>query len=101
MATKRKAGWASLRVEAPDAHSLRFVVEDNGKGLSEIDRTHLFDPFYSGRQAGRGRGLGLPTSWALARQQGGDVYLASQEGETTRFVLRLPLPAEQIGIRAG
>ena len=53
-----------------------------------MEREHLFDPFYSGRKAGRGRGLGLPTAWRLARQHGGDVRFAG--AEPTRFVLTLP-----------
>ena len=54
------------------------------------DRT-LFDPFYSGRTAGRGRGLGLPIAWRLAHLQGGDVRLdPPRRHEPTRFVLTLP-----------
>jgi signal transduction histidine kinase len=53
-------------------------------------REHLFDPFFSGRSAGRGRGLGLPTAWRLARNNGGDVVFAGTSGEATRFVLSLP-----------
>jgi hypothetical protein len=50
----------------------------------------MFDPFYSGRQAGRGRGLGLPTAWRLAREHGGHVYFAERADGPTRFALRLP-----------
>ena len=37
----------------------RLVVSNSGRGLSAVERAHLFDPFYSGRQAGRGLGFGL------------------------------------------
>jgi signal transduction histidine kinase len=83
-------GWAGIRLETPTNGQVEVVVEDSGPGLAPAQREHLFDPFYSGRQAGRGRGLGLPTAWRLARLQGGDVrYVALPEGPT-RFVLRLP-----------
>ena len=76
---------------APDR--LEWVVEDSGSGPSPTQREHLFDPFYSGRQAGRGRGLGLPTAWRLAQGHGGEVrFEASAEGPT-RFVLSVPLEA--------
>ena len=87
-------GWASIRLAGPHNGQVEVVVEDSGRALPPAQREHLFDPFYSGRSAGRGPGLGLPTAWSLARQQGGDVALASQPGEPTRFVLRLPFHAE-------
>jgi two-component system, NtrC family, sensor kinase len=82
-------GWARLAVQS-EGESVRFIVEDNGKGPSPDEVPHLFDPFYSGRQAGRGRGLGLPVAWRLAREHGGDVTLAESLTGPTRFVLTLP-----------
>lgn len=69
---------------------LDVIVEDSGPGPDERAREHLFDPFFSGREAGRGRGLGLPAAWRLARQQGGDVQYVPVEDGPTRFVLTLP-----------
>ncbi len=82
-------GWARVRVE-PSAERLRVVVEDSGAGPARGQHEHLFDPFYSGRSAGRGRGLGLPTAWRLAREQGGDVAYEPLPLGPTRFVLSLP-----------
>jgi signal transduction histidine kinase len=82
-------GWARVRVETA-AERLRVVVEDSGPGPGSAPQEHLFDPFYSGRPAGRGRGLGLPTAWRLAREQGGDVWYEPQPDGPTRFVLSLP-----------
>ncbi len=83
-------GWASLRLEVPTADRLEWVVEDNGKGPTALQREHLFDPFFSGRPAGRGRGLGLPTAWRLARENGGDVRFEELPQGPTRFVLSIP-----------
>jgi signal transduction histidine kinase len=83
-------GWASLRLQ-PAGDDLEFVVEDNGPGPTPAAREHMFDPFYSGRSAGRGRGLGLTMAWRLARQNGGDVRFEAIDHGPTRFVLRLPL----------
>lgn len=81
-------GWARVScVEADD--SIAFVVEDGGPGLSAEAREHAFDPFFSGRSAGRGRGLGLPTAWRYARQNGGDLRHEECAG-ATRFVLTVP-----------
>jgi two-component system NtrC family sensor kinase len=84
-------GWVRVRAETACGR-LRVVVEDGGPGLTPAQREHMFDPFYSGRPAGRGRGLGLPTAWRLARQNGGDVRYEPTAGGPTRFVLALPPP---------
>jgi signal transduction histidine kinase len=60
-------------------------VTDWGVGLSEKDRIHLFDPFYSGRQAGRGLGFGLPKCWRIVTNHGGRISVASTPGEKTTF----------------
>jgi signal transduction histidine kinase len=90
-------GWVRLRLEATADRALEVVVEDSGdglRGLTAAEREHIFDPFFSGRQAGRGRGLGLPTAWRLARGNGGEVRWDAAVVGLTRFVLRLPRAAE-------
>jgi signal transduction histidine kinase len=91
-------GWARIRLETPSADRLELVVEDNGQGPPLPQREHLFDLFYSGRSAGRGRGLGLATAWRLAREHGGDVRFEALPGEPTRFVLSLPRPIGTNGV---
>jgi signal transduction histidine kinase len=85
-------GWVRLVLRRPaDGTPIEVAVEDNGPGAEAVRRPHLFDPFYSGRTAGRGRGLGLPIAWRLAHLQGGDVRLdPPRRHEPTRFVLTLP-----------
>lgn len=95
-------GWARLVVTEPgQVDRVEVFVEDSGPGPAVEQRPHLFDPFFSGRSAGRGRGLGLPLAWRLARQQGGDVYLEPpRTGQPTRFVLALPRHASPAGVSA-
>ena len=92
-------GWARVAVGGRGA-SAGVVVSDSGPGPTAADVPHLFDPFYSGRAAGRGRGLGLSIAWRLARQNGGAVRLLTQPGPT-RFGLVLPRAAEADARRAG
>jgi signal transduction histidine kinase len=93
------SGWVRIRVEVAATDRIRIAVEDSGPGPTAAQAEHLFDPFYSGRPAGRGRGLGLSTAWRLAREQDGDVSFEPQPDGPTRFVLtlvRLPiLPAAE------
>jgi len=67
-----------------------ICVEDSGHGPQLADVPRLFDPFFSGRSAGRGRGLGLSIAWRYARLNGGDVRYEPRVGGPTRFVLTLP-----------
>ncbi len=60
-----------------DGHRHWLTVLDTGPGLSSKAREHLFDPFFSGREAGRGLGLGLSKVWAIVQQHGGEVLVES------------------------
>ncbi len=52
-------------------------IADSGPGVSEEARRHAFDPYYSGREAGRGLGLGLCRAYRIARLHHGDITLTS------------------------
>ncbi|HCK52298.1 MAG TPA: hypothetical protein DIC23_03705 [Planctomycetaceae bacterium] len=54
-------------------------VRDRGPGLDAKSRRHLFDPFFSGRQAGRGLGFGLPKCWRIVNLQGGRIEVEPNE----------------------
>jgi signal transduction histidine kinase len=69
----------------------QFTVTDNGCGLSDNDRRHLFDPFYSGRQAGRGLGFGLCKCWRIVSNHGGRIEVEAHDGRTT-FRVIWPVP---------
>jgi signal transduction histidine kinase len=93
-------GWAGIRIDASAPQQIDVVVEDNGPGLPSLLREHLFDPFYSGREAGRGRGLGLSTAWRLVKVHGGDLRFVNLPDGPTRFVMSLPRAAERNGHHA-
>ena len=63
-------------------------IRDSGRGFSEIERQHAFDPFFSGRQAGRGLGFGLAKCWRIVGLHGGKIEIQSAEqGLTTVRIL--------------
>ena len=57
-----------------DVRRLTFGVEDNGPGMSPEVRKLAFSPFYSGRHAGRGLGVGLSTAWRYAEILGARIF---------------------------
>jgi signal transduction histidine kinase len=82
---------AARRVELGEQACCEITVFDQGRGFSEAERLHAFDPFYSGRQAGRGLGFGLCKCWRIAEMHQAVVEIASrEEGPTT---VRLIWPA--------
>jgi len=66
------------------------AVADDGRGMSFDAARRAFDPFFSGREAGRGAGLGLSKAWRLIELNGGTILLASRPGQGTRVTIRLP-----------
>ncbi|HVV99989.1 MAG TPA: HAMP domain-containing sensor histidine kinase [Planctomycetaceae bacterium] len=72
----------SSRGDAAGQGGGRLTVIDNGAGLRSTDLVHLFDPFYSGRQAGRGLGFGLSKCWRIVELHGGQISVKSAAGET-------------------
>jgi C4-dicarboxylate-specific signal transduction histidine kinase len=79
-------GWVRVLCVENEEYVVTIAVEDNGPGLTREATEHAFDPFYCGRTAGRGRGLGLATAWRLIRQNGGDLRFDPSAAPVTRFV---------------
>ncbi len=61
---------------ARESGRIMIHVADSGPGLSDEARKHAFDPYFSGREAGRGLGLGLCRVYRVARLHLGEVTLA-------------------------
>jgi signal transduction histidine kinase len=73
-----------------DVRSAEVIVRDNGPGISETVRCHLFDPFFSGREAGRGLGFGLSKCWRIVTDHGGRVVVNNIVGGGAEFTILLP-----------
>ncbi len=93
-ALEARAADARVEIElvqpATSPGTVQIIIRDNGPGIPPDVRQHLFDPFYSGREAGRGLGFGLSKCWRIVRMHGGDVAVDSNE-TGARFTLSLPV----------
>lgn len=78
--------------------SLHIRVIDDGPGLTEQEREHLFDPFFSARQAGRGLGFGLSKCWRIISLHGGTIEAEINADRGVTFHLFWPgeKPAESV-----
>lgn len=87
------------RAPADDAtasnHWIEIIVRDNGPGIQPEVRRHLFDPFFSGREAGRGLGFGLAKAWRIAELHGGNIQVESEPDAGATFILRIPGQTER------
>lgn len=69
-----------------------LVVKDSGLGISDQVMPRLFEPYFRGRTAGTGYGLGLATVKKLVEAHGGRVAIDSSVGQGTTATVTLPAP---------
>ena len=72
------------------AGEVEISVADDGPGIAPEERRHLFDPFYSARQAGRGLGMGLAKCWRIVTSHGGRIEVQDTPGRGATLLLHLP-----------
>ena len=65
-------------------------VSDSGPGLPAGEPQRVFDPFYTTKQDGRGRGLGLAICMRIVEQHGGTIMAGSSPAGGAVFTMRLP-----------
>lgn len=73
-----------------------LIVSDDGPGIDSTTLRRVFDPFFSGREAGRGAGLGLSKAWRFLEVNGGTIEIESRGGRGTRVLIRLPLAERRV-----
>jgi hypothetical protein len=69
---------------------LEITVADDGPGFTRREQAHLFDPFFCGREAGRGLGFGLCVAWRIATDHGGQIAVMSEPNRGATVILAVP-----------
>jgi PAS domain S-box-containing protein len=74
----------------PAGDYVAIAVEDTGSGMGPEVLPHLFEPFYTTKEPGKGTGLGLATVYGIVEQSGGGIAVATTPGRGSRFTVLLP-----------
>jgi signal transduction histidine kinase len=78
----------------------RITVEDSGPGIALENQNSIFRPYeQTGRATAvtlKGTGLGLAISQKFVKMHGGKIWVESQPGKGSRFILTLPRTPSQI-----
>jgi two-component system, NtrC family, sensor kinase len=91
-----RIGRQHRRVEGAMQPCAVVAVVDEGVGMTEAVRAHVFEPFFTTRTVGEGTGLGLSVCWGIARDHGGWLEVESTPGKGSTFSLVLPSPEEEV-----
>ena len=95
---KKRGGWK------PEGHVIRIhsfreddrvavTVSDTGVGIDKWMKTRIFEPFYTTKEMGKGKGLGLSITSQIVRDHGGQIEIESEKGVGSRFKLTFPSEA--------
>ena len=68
-----------------------IMTEDNGGGIPQKLVDKIFQPFFTTKPTGEGTGLGLSLSYDIIKAHGGEIKVATKEGESTIFTIELPV----------
>lgn len=86
---KKPAGESAA--SGGEGQTVEIVVSDNGPGIPVAHMNRIFEPFFTTKPVGQGTGLGLSISHSLVQSHGGRLYVKSQPGSGSTFIIELPV----------
>ncbi len=81
----------------PAGDMVKLTVADTGHGIPPEVAAHIFNPFFTTKEFGKGTGLGLTVVKGILEEHGGSVSVESEPGTGTTFTILLPAHHEGRG----
>lgn len=69
---------------------VKISISDNGCGMTDEVKAHLYEPFFTTKDVGKGTGLGLATCYGIVKRHRGQIEVNSVPGQGTEFTVYLP-----------
>ncbi|MEK7995725.1 MAG: PAS domain S-box protein [Planctomycetota bacterium] len=82
--------YVRVNPEAVPGEYAMLVVSDSGHGIPPDVLEHVFEPFYTTKEAGKGTGLGLSMVYGFIKQSNGHIKIYSEVGHGTAIRIYLP-----------
>jgi len=89
--------WMRARV-LPDSEQIEIQVRDDGSGIPPEILPHIFEPFLTTKESGRGVGLGLAISHSIVERHHGGIEVQSEVGRGTTFTITLPIDGKAASV---
>ena len=70
---------------------IKVMFKDTGVGIPEENFSRLFEPFFTTKKKGKGVGLGLSVAYGIIQEHHGSIYVQSEKGNGTSFIIYIPL----------
>jgi two-component system NtrC family sensor kinase len=84
--------WITTR-SLPQSKQISIQIRDDGMGIPPEALKHLFEPFYTTKEGGKGVGLGLAISRNIVERHCGQIEVESTQGRGTTFYIFIPTTA--------
>jgi len=80
------------KIPINDGNYIRLSIEDNGRGIAEENLSKIFDPYFSTKEMGseKGMGLGLSICYSIVKRHEGLITVDSKAGEGATFHVYIP-----------
>jgi len=88
-----EGGLIEISSDVRDNDVVRVSIRDSGSGIPKDKIKHIFEPFYTTKEKGKGTGLGLSISYGIVHRLGGSILVESEVNKGTTFIVEMPVKA--------